>query len=153
LLVSVDPAKRTAWWAAWTKTGHLEACGRLKIKSPYQVAQWFGHHYPNRVLAIEKPMIRKGGRFGQARPSDIIDLAVAVGWVEAAPWLEIVEYLPSEWKGGLSKHVSNERTRNALSRSELEIVDRAKVPPSLLHNLFDAIGIGVRYLRAKGIRT
>jgi hypothetical protein len=153
LLVSIDPAKATVWWAYWNESARLEKCGRLKIKSPYQVAQWFGHHYPQTVLAIEKPMIRKAGRFGQARPSDIIDLAVAVGWCQAAPWLEVVEYLPNQWKGQLSKHMSNSRTHNALSRMELDVVAKAKVPQSLLHNIYDAIGIGIHFLRMKGFRT
>ena len=152
VLVSVDPGKRDIWWAHFNAGGYLEKCGRLKVKSAHQVAQWFGHHYPQLVLAIEKPMIRKGGRFGQARPSDIIDLAVSVGWVQAAPWLEVAEYLPSTWKGNVPKDLHNRRTLAALSRSELAVLDSAKIPQSLQHNVVDACGIGLFHLKAKGFR-
>lgn len=153
MLVSIDPGKHQMWWAHWNEGGRLEKCGRLKVRSAHQVAQWFGHHYPQVVLAIEKPMIKRGGRFGQARPGDIIDLAVAVGWAQAAPWIEVVEYLPSTWKGNLSKVICNNRTENALSRTERAVVASAKVPQSLLHNLYDAVGIGLFHLKAKGLRT
>lgn len=150
-LIAVDPSKATAWWAYFNQGHRLEKCGRLKMKSAHHAATFFSQ-FKGQTLAIELPMIKRGGRFGQVDPQDIIDLAVRVGWIEAAPWLDVVEYKPNQWKGQTPKKVSNDRTWNKLSHSERAVVDSAKVPQSLLNNLLDAVGIGIYHLRARGLR-
>jgi len=54
------------------------------------------------------------------------------------PW-SIIEYRPSEWKGGVPKKAFNDRILSRLSPAELAIVPND-------HNVIDAVGIGLKAL-------
>ena len=61
---------------------------------------------------------------------------------------KLVHLKPAEWKGQVTKEISASRTLRKLSDEELQIVTGGilKVPASLRHNVYDAIGIGLSYL-------
>lgn len=151
-LISIDPGVHQVWVCGWSPNWKLIRAKRLKVDSGCQVAEYLSQ-YKGAVLAIEFPVIRKGGRFGQARPDDILRLASAVGWCEAAPWLEIARYKPAEWKGNVPKDIHNARVLRQLSHSERAVIDSAKIPRSLLPNIYDACGVGLHHLRTKGFRS
>lgn len=91
---------------------------------------------------------------GPGDPADLIELAGVVGAVVAnlseSPPCEITGYLPREWKGQVPKEIQNARTLAKLGPGE----KAAMVPcaASLVHNVWDAIGIGLAHLQKLGHR-
>jgi hypothetical protein len=83
--------------------------------------------------------------------NSLIREAVTLGrWVErlAARGIDCDEVAPSEWKGQVSKGGMNNRTLRALSDAE-----RACIPElaaSKIHNVLDAVGVGLWYLKRLG---
>lgn len=96
-------------------------------------------------LVIELPQIYK---FFKGDPQDLIQLAGVVGAISQ----EIVRinagrlttYLPRAWKGQVKKDVTKLRVQKRLSPEELI---RVSLPaPSLQHNVWDSLGIGLHFL-------
>lgn len=144
-LVSVDPGVKQIWVAAWGSGSLVGAHCVPAGDGPGAIRTALGP-VTGAKLVIEKPQIYQGQIRGTDQ-NDLIDLAVRVGWVEAAvDWAEIVEWRPNRWKGQLPKPICNARTRKALTLDESRIYTGASVPRSKIHNLLDAIGIGLVYL-------
>lgn len=74
-------------------------------------------------------------------PNDLIKLALVVGRLTTA---NTVYLLPQDWKGQAPKEAVHERVFLRLSETEKGAIEPC--PKSLLHNVFDAIGIGLHYL-------
>ena len=96
-------------------------------------------------LVIERPTIYPGSRI---RPSSIITLSIDVGrlvqWVAAKnPNIEVEYVQPRRWKGQRPKNVDCRYTLSLLNPAEERIVNDSRCPPSQLHNVIDAIGIGL----------
>lgn len=53
---------------------------------------------------------------------------------------------PGEWKGMVPREVESARTQHALSAQELALLQAVK-PPSLAHNAWSAVGIGLSVLK------
>lgn len=136
-VLAVDPGADTGW--AIFDDDTLKVCG-----------MGVGGCMRNGITraVIEKPMIYPGGR-QQARPADVIKLAVRAGeWGgRCESWFGIqAEYVePFRWKGGIPKDIHHARIWAVLKPTEQAIVaDAAKgIAPSKRHNLMDAVGIGL----------
>lgn len=102
------------------------------------------------AIALEWPRIyasriRAGAT--KADPNDLLGLAA----VDAAiamllRYAHVDCFAPSDWKGQLPKAAAETRIRGRLSEAELAVLDAADAPPSLLHNVVDAVGIGLHRL-------
>jgi len=55
---------------------------------------------------------------------------------------------PREWKGQVPKDVHHARLVKTLTPDEMAMVERA-APPSLRHNVLDAIGIGKYWFQSR----
>lgn len=123
------------------------------VQSARAVVVWIGQQnldwgpswngYPIR-LVIEWPQVYRAGR-GRGDPNDLLGLA-AVDGALAAICLDykVVTYLPREWKGQVPKDVMVERIKSRLTPEELT---RVELPAkSLQHNVYDAIGLGLKDL-------
>lgn len=140
-LLTIDPGEQTGW-ALWWK-GKMNACGLggLRLNILVYVDQAY----------IECPKIYPHTK---ARPNDLIKLARLVGRYEQFCedlGAEVQVISPSDWKGQLSKDVSNARTWTTLNESERQIFTRncGDLSPSKKHNVLDAIGIGLWVLKRK----
>ena len=94
-------------------------------------------------LAIEKPNANHRNKKGD--PQNIVNLAFVAGAVSAAfaDSLESsVEYLPSDWKKTVPKPVMKKRIEKRLRGDE-----PSRIAKRATHDVFDAIGIGLKYLR------
>lgn len=60
------------------------------------------------------------------------------------PSVELMQYLPHEWKGSIDADAFIERIKARLSPGEQTRIEAC--PPSLVHNVYDGIGIGLKYL-------
>ncbi len=158
ILISVDPGirgcgvalfdggklVRAAYVKSPAKTGNnAAACVSMGLA----VYSWTDRTAPD-ALALEWPQvyasrIREGS--SKADPNDLLALCGVDSVIAALydlPTAMVTCFAPAEWKGQMSKEACQGRIIGRLSAAELEIVMSVS-PPSLRHNVFDAVGIGL----------
>jgi hypothetical protein len=166
VILSLDPGKKEAGVALWKdgelalawlargnkKTAELLTWHLATAKAVYQGLVEHGYH-PDSVDTFvgEKPEIYKA-QFQKGEQQSVADLSLVTGAVAGLvqPRAAVV-YLPKEWKRQVPKHVvtrriiGDEKKQGRLSQEEQS---RIELPaPSLRHNVYDAIGIGLKYLK------
>jgi hypothetical protein len=125
----------------WGEAGHLLPLLELQQRFPGAVVCRFDE------LVIELPRITRGpgGQTEGKDPNDLIKLAFGAGrYVERFPHTSLRTVYPSEWKAGVPKRTHNARVILALSEAERALIP--KLAASLVHNVVDAIGIGLEHL-------
>lgn len=98
------------------------------------------------TLAIELPQVYQAGHQSDRKkgtdPNDLIFLAATVGAVSSAfANCESRVMLPREWKQQIPKAIHHERALKRLSEEEKACIP--KMAASKLHNVLDAIAIGL----------
>lgn len=153
-LLAVDPSLRASGWALFEE-GQLVSCGLVRTKGPLPEAcrqvlesiTAFGWEADVTELVVEWPQIyqraqRKGASF--ANPNDLLAVAAVAGvflsWIPAG---RVLTPVPREWKGSTPKHIHAVRILARLPESSRALVTHCGAPKSLLHNVIDAVGIGV----------
>lgn len=79
-----------------------------------------------------------------ANPNDLLPLAYLCGFLHAK--IEAEETLmprPREWKGSIQKDIFTRRILSRLHKDEIRIVDGVACPKGELHNVVDAVGLGL----------
>ena len=154
MLISIDPGLRTAGFAQWDESGRLLLAGLAQgSKTARDSEAWRAIASEVRKIAegcdvvIEFPKVYPHGK---GDPEDLLQLAAVVGAICASHKCLKV-FRPYEWKGQVPKDVMVMRIQGWITDSE-----RSKVllpsAKSLQHNVWDAIGIGVKYLQSQGLR-
>ena len=153
MLLSVDPGLRSCGIATWDHGGRLERA--MLILNP-NGAEWVsmvgavtGLVGTNYRLVIELPQVYVASR-SKGDPNDLILLAGLVGSFAhrfAAGGYTLIK--PAQWKGQTPKAITEERARKRLTPEELARVQFPKAK-SLRHNVWDAIGIGLKHLSRQG---
>lgn len=117
----------------------------------FELKNWFGPGDDYACIldeiVIELPRIIRGpgGQTEGKDPNDLIKLAFGAGrLVERFPHIQLRTVSPSDWKGGVPKRVHNLRVAACLTEDELALIP--KLSPTLVHNVIDAIGIGLEHL-------
>ncbi len=96
------------------------------------------------AIVLEVPQVYRGPR--TPNPDDLIQLAGVVGAVAfGLPSAEKIHFLPREWKGQIKKEIHHPRILQKLSDAEKSGIE--KTATSLVHNVYDAIGIGLFHLK------
>jgi hypothetical protein len=99
------------------------------------------NYYRPNVLVLEKPQVYVGGR-GKGNPNDLISLACIVGGLASVIYApEKKAYLPRIWKGQVPKEIHNTRVLAKLTDAERVVMP--DLPASKLHNVIDAVGLGL----------
>lgn len=97
------------------------------------------------VLVLEVPQVYSAGQ-QKGDTDDLIQLAGVDGCIVGYVGPDAVKaYLPREWGGQTPKHIKNARVMKELTEEEKRAIEACA--PSLLHNVQDAIGIGLYYLK------
>lgn len=98
-------------------------------------------------LVIEVPQVYVAGR-SKGDPDDLLELAGVDGAITTLlrPG-KIAGFKPREWKGQVPKEIHHARVLRKLNEAETAVLERANVPPSLRHNVVDAVALGVWFLR------
>jgi len=125
-LLAIDPGEHTGWavfdgaclWGCGSGDPPVERAKRAVIELP-QV-------YPSHPVP----------------PNDLITLAFLAGRY-AGRGADVSTVFPHQWKGNLPKDVCAARVRAKLSAREREIIGRCGVTEKQLHNVMDAIGVGL----------
>ena len=146
-LFALDPGLRGCGTAWFDKTGKLMEVDyvRNSVKTGNGPKAWAGYLEHGRcsadIFISEVPQVYRAGA-SKGDPDDLIQLAGVVGLFTGI--IEADEYLgvkPREWKGQVPKDVHHARLVKTLTPEEMAMVERA-APPSLRHNVLDAVGIG-----------
>lgn len=135
MLLAIDPGRDTGW--AIYEKGTLEGCGLGLPPMRYY-----------RQVVIERPQVYGSGT-ARVDPNDLITLAIRVGrHVERfeSKAIHVSLVLPREWKGQVPKPIHHKRILAKLTVAERSVVMQGYVPASKLHNMLDAIGIGLWWL-------
>jgi len=149
-LIAIDPGKVTG--AAYFEDGELvraEVCTFEECRLFIENAARIGASRRSGTCVIEVPQVYPGQQ-QKGDQNDLITLAVMVGqYVECARMqrFEPVLVKPREWKGQLPKDVCWSRVSAALSVEEIKRIP--KLPKSKAHNMQDAIGIGMWFLKRR----
>lgn len=159
LLFAIDPSLRATGWALFNR-GALTACGLVRSyeRTPLERAEEtlatlvrllpYGETVE---LVIEKPRVYQQ-RKQKGDPNDLVDLALFIGVItKGLPHHALLTVEPRAWKGTIKKprHLEAYKVHSRLMTS-LDALELAhyvhglqRCPPSLRHNVADAVGIGV----------
>ncbi len=153
LVVAVDPGVRGCGVALF-RDGLLEQATYVESHSAGQrsiawlamvaaVKEFIGARAVARFV-VELPQVYIQAK-SKGDPNDLIHLAAVVGGLcvafESAPQQV---YLPAEWKGQVPKEIVHARASQRLSDDEGKRISCRR--KSLLHNVKDAVSIGLKYL-------
>lgn len=100
--------------------------------------------WPSDRAIIEMPKIYDRKQW-KGDPNDLMKVAFLAGIIHRSllGTKEIKWVPPSDWKGQRPKDVDNKYTRTLLTPDELKIIDDSKITKSKMHNVLDAVGIGL----------
>jgi len=145
IVLSIDPGTKAIGWAYWVN-GKLSDCGIARGKNWIESVEDLPRIEVSR-LVVEDQQIYKSS---PVDAHDLLAVARVVGAVVVlydAASVKLVR--PSEWKGQVPKVVCNRRTIERLSEAERDILTRKPYGKTLLHNLLDAVGIGLWELKRR----
>lgn len=165
-LISFDPGLREAGLAVFTN-GLLTSAflvrnpntkdrgGRAWRAMGQTVFRTLNSSAPNALISgvfvSEIPQVYREGKSANVSPDDLTNLTGVVGCVIGfLDPSEVKTYVPAEWKGQVPKKIHNDRIEAALNMDEVKVLDAVKCPASLLHNVVDAIGVGLFELGRMG---
>lgn len=139
--LAFDPGKHVIGWASFVDDD-LIRCG---LHSPDHLATMAAP--PEARILVEYQQIYTRGKSRTRNPADVLSVTIVAGRIVQAlrpTRSETVELiLPHAWKGGVDGDVMTRRIVSMLTPKECEILRATKVQKSLLHNVIDAIGLGL----------
>jgi len=140
---------RTLGWCAYVRSGS-KAPDLLGVLDMAQAVVGWVEPQEVHQLAVEWPQVYAGSK-QKGDPNDLIALAGVVAAVcTRFPGAVVTRYKPRDWKGQVPKEVIQARILGdvrpgRLSIEEVSAFRDAACPPSLQHNVLDAIGIGLHF--------
>lgn len=138
-VLAFDPGKDHVGWAFFDKFG-LMHCGFTDFSKGQDLQHLLGLA-PMHVI-VEVPQIYPG-RSSKGDPNDLISVAVTVGRIVQLFGSQVETVRPRTWKGTVDPDVMLDRIISRLMSSELVAYRATKVISSRLHNVIDAVGIGL----------
>ena len=139
VLAAVDPGVSVAGWAIF-EGDRLTMCGLAMGNTWYQTARDLPDIHAD-ILVVEHPVAYPRSA---VNPNNLIKLGIMAG--AAAMSFDAAEVLaptPREWKGQTPKEIHNRRVLLKLTPIEKAIHGQVKVPQYLVHNMTDAVGLGL----------
>ena len=150
-MICVDPGLRGCGVAEFVE-GNLTRAAYVKNPREYgrgyeahrtmsrAVWNWIGSGAFERVI-IEFPRIYPGSAQQKGDLNDLLDIAGVGGAIADACLTSVEAVIPSDWKGQVPKDVMTARISKAILQNERAGIE--KCPASLMHNVLDAVGIGM----------
>lgn len=150
--LSIDPGSKGLAWAEWSG-GNLFAAGLSRTSAEALEDRALDHSRPFTrerfdIVVLERMTHYPNAKARDAKANDLLDLqmigATVAGRVLSMDGSLVYARAP-EWKGQVPKEIMRERIFAALDNLEKLRLEVAleKVPKSLQHNVYDAIGIGL----------
>ena len=139
-LVAIDPGVKNLAWAEYHGR-ELARCGLSRAGSAAEHAAALGTLADPDVLVLEQMVPRD-----LPNAADLIAVSHTGAYVAGAlrP-LELRYHTAQQWKGSVPKRVHHPRIAQKLTPEERAVVAECavRVPASLLHNVWDAVGLGL----------
>jgi hypothetical protein len=160
-LLAIDPGVRFVGWARFhahpSPRGFLLACGvlkRPKLLPVHELAEWYGDELQATIGGWDAPVAaeRMESYPGSSTPAnDLIDIAYIGGYLAGrfGAGRGVTFHFPKDWKGGISKAVTEARVRKAFQNTgELATLDEqlSAYPKDQWEHAIDAVGIGLARL-------
>lgn len=149
-IIAIDPGNDTGW--AMLINGMVVWCG---VTKPERLSS---HFIPRGgKMIIECPQIYPHER--DVDPNDLIKLAIKVGrateMYENYMGLTVYQTFPRQWKKQVPKDVHKKRIEDSLTEKERAVVIDCLngVSPSIRHNGWDAVGLGVWFAKKEKERA
>jgi nitrogen regulatory protein PII-like uncharacterized protein len=140
-ILAVDPGTKALGWAVMDSINkRCTACG-FATTGAWRLVDWDGE-YDLDAAVIEVPQVYPQ-RSWKGDANDLIDVALAAGAVAGSLGCDVRYVRPREWKGTAPKEVHQRRILTLLDMSERAILDGCGAPKSKLHNVVDAVGLGL----------
>lgn len=143
-LVAIDPGVKNLAWARFDN-GVLTRCGLSRTDHATNHARaLIGLSQPD-ILVLEQMVPRD-----LPNASDLIAVSHTGAYVAGALRPTVLLYpTAQEWKGSVPKRIHHPRIAAKLTDAERAVVASVavRVPASLLHNVWDAVGLGLWGLR------
>ncbi len=136
ILVSIDPGKHSSGFAVF-KDGKLIQCGMAKRAAEIN-SEW------SPDIVIMEHMVIYDRKRWKGDPNDLIDASIAGAFI-AGDLHPTVFKTVKDWKGQTPKAVSKDRILSLLDDAERSVIPN--YVKSLMHNVIDAIGIGLWELK------
>lgn len=146
--MAVDPGVRGCGWAQFEDgilvgAGYAPSYPGANMPSEVSFPQLMRLVKKTGVVVIEKPQIYQAAR-QKGSQEDIANLLICTGMVMGSLYHHTSEFRfvkPSAWGGQIPKDIKNKRVVERLTKDELGTIE---VPSAgLVHNVYDAIGIGL----------
>lgn len=156
-VLAVDPGKSTCGVALFVNE-RFKAGAFLKAEETHklglEVEKWWQAQRARFVLprlcdtlVTEGQQVYPGMR--AQNPNDLLPLSFLCGAVQARVEAhQRLMPLPKTWKGSLRKEAFTRRILSRLGADEIQTLKEVKCPESKLHNVVDAIGLGLWVLGA-----
>lgn len=142
-LVAIDPGVKNLAWARFDN-GVLTRCDLSRADSAPGHVRSLSRCCPD-ILVLEQMTPRD-----LPNAADLIAVSHTGAFVAGALRPVVLLYpTASEWKGSVPKRIHHPRIAAKLSDAERAVVAETavRVPASLLHNVWDAVGLGLWGLR------
>lgn len=143
-LVAIDPGVKNLAWAQF-EDGALARCGLSRTDHATNHARaLIGLSQPD-ILVLEQMVPRD-----LPNAADLIAVSHTGAFVAGALRPVVLLYpTAAEWKGSVPKRIHHPRIAAKLTDAERAVVASVavRVPASLLHNVWDAVGLGLWGLR------
>ena len=139
-LVAIDPGVKNLAWAEY-HDGALVACGLSRADSAELHAAALGTLADPDVLVLEQMTPRD-----IPNAADLIAVSHTGAYVAGVLRPHTLRYpTAQQWKGSIPKRIHHARIAQILSPAERAVVAwvAVRVPASLLHNVWDAVGLGL----------
>ncbi len=153
ILVAIDPGRDAG--VALFVGGRLVGARLVNGLRPSPGLVGLGLLSGDAEIAVEIPVLYPGGR-SRAPGGDLITLAYRAGrLVEAVDAalgprnVKVVELAPAAWKAQVPPTLLEARIRERLDADELALVEGV-TSPTRLHNVLDAVGLGLFRLKRMG---
>lgn len=151
---SIDPSIRACGWALLINGRIIAGLKQTKstLKPSSAILQIYRFLYticPPELtyLVVERPILvpvwTKEKKENVAKLLAAYDTYIKLGDKLTKKWTPTV----SEWKGQQSKEICWTRCNETLKDNNISYEIRPNIPPSLMHNVYDAIALLVRFLQ------
>ena len=141
----IDSGKRLCGWAVYRHSLMVD-CGLWREASKNRSGAVVVFPLVSKAVVEMAQAYQSNKQSVPADPNDLIAISTRGGWLagKMAPNAELETWQPFKWKGNIPGDTMSERIVDKLSGPELRILERCGAPPYLLHNVVDAVGMGLR---------
>jgi hypothetical protein len=100
---------------------------------------------------VEIPRVYPSIAKWKGDPNDLISVALVAGMATSAmhPYCDVELVTPHAWKGNRPKEIDIKYTESLLLPVERQVLERVGLTKSKMHNVLDAVGIGLWKLKRR----